>query len=62
MKAIGWLIKRFIIGTFALYFFNVVAVHFNVLMPLNAITAFITGALGVPGFILVLVLTKLVFI
>ncbi len=62
MKAMGWLIKRFIIGTFVLYFFNVVGVHFNIAMPLNALTAFLTGTLGIPGFILVFVLTKLVFI
>lgn len=62
MKTIGWLIKRFILGTFALYFFNVIAQHFNVIVPLNMLTAFITGTLGLPGFILVFVLTRLVLI
>ncbi|MGL4336742.1 MAG: pro-sigmaK processing inhibitor BofA family protein [Turicibacter sp.] len=62
MKAVGWLVKRFILGAFALYLFNVVGVYFNLFIPLNGLTAFITGTLGVPGFILVYVLTKIVLI
>ncbi len=62
MKAVGWLIKRFIIGVFALYIFNIVGVYFNVSVPLNYITSFITGTLGLPGFVLIYVLTKIVLI
>lgn len=62
MKRIGWLIKRFIIGVFAIYIFNIIGVYFNVSVPLNYITSFITGILGVPGFVLVYVLTKIVLI
>ena len=51
MKTVGWLVKRFIIG-----------VYFNVSIPLNYITSFITGTLGIPGFILVYVLTKIVLV
>lgn len=60
MKVIGWLIKRFIIGVFALYLFNIIGVYFSASVPLNYITSFITGTLGIPGFILVYVLTKIV--
>ncbi|MTN19117.1 SigmaK-factor processing regulatory BofA, partial [Turicibacter sanguinis] len=35
---------------------------FNVSIPLNYITSFITGTLGIPGFILVYVLTKIVLV
>ena len=62
MKVIGWLIKRFIIGVFALYLFNIIGVYFSASVPLNYITSFITGTLGIPGFILVYVLTKIVLI
>lgn len=62
MKIVGWLIKRFIIGVFALYLFNIVGGALNVSVPLNYITSFITGTLGIPGFILVYVLTKIVLI
>lgn len=62
MKIMGWLIKRFIIGVFALYLFNIVGGYFSVSVPLNYITSFITGTLGIPGFILVYVLTKIVLI
>lgn len=62
MKVLGWLIKKFIIGSFALYFFNLVGNYFDMLVPLNIITAFLTGILGIPGFILVYVLSKIVLI
>ena len=62
MKVIGWLIKRFIIGVFALYLFNIIGVYFSASVPLNYITSFITGTSGIPGFILVYVLTKIVLI
>ena len=62
MKTVGWLVKRFIIGVFALYLFNIIWVYFNVSIPLNYITSFITGTLGIPGFILVYVLTKIVLV
>jgi len=62
MKAVGWLVKRFIIGVFALYFFNMIGVYFNVSVPLNYITSFITGTLGLPGFVLIYVLTKIVLV
>ncbi|HAX72072.1 MAG TPA: hypothetical protein DCY20_00970 [Firmicutes bacterium] len=62
MKAVGWLIKRFIIGAFALYVFNMVGAYFNLFVPLNYVTAFLTGTLGIPGFILVYVLTKIVLL
>ena len=62
MKVIGWLIKRFIIGVFALYLFNIIGVYFSASVALNYITSFITGTLGIPGFILVYVLTKIVLI
>ena len=62
MKTVGWLVKRFIIGVFALYLFNIIGVYFNVSIRLNYITSFITGTLGIPGFILVYVLTKIVLV
>ncbi|MTM17157.1 pro-sigmaK processing inhibitor BofA, partial [Turicibacter sanguinis] len=38
MKTVGWLVKRFIIGVFALYLFNIIGVYFNVSIPLNYLT------------------------
>ena len=62
MKLMGWLVKRFIIGIFALYFFNLIGGYFDMSVPLNHITAFLTGVLGLPGFILVYVLSRIVLI
>lgn len=62
MKLVGWLVKRFVIGAFAIYLFNLVGGFFNMSLPLNYITSFLTGVLGVPGFILVYVLSKIVLI
>ncbi|MCL1948976.1 MAG: pro-sigmaK processing inhibitor BofA family protein [Turicibacter sp.] len=62
MKLMGWLVKRFVIGAFALYFFNFVGGYLDMSVPLNYVTAFLTGVLGVPGFILVYVLSKIVLI
>jgi len=62
MKIIGWLVKKFIIGVFSLYIFNLVGGYFEMWVPLNYITAFLTGALGIPGFILVYVLSKIVLV
>ena len=38
------------------------SVYFSASVPLNYITSFITGTLGIPGFILVYVLTKIVLV
>jgi inhibitor of the pro-sigma K processing machinery len=62
MKLIGWLIKRFVIGAFAIYFFNLLGGFFELSVPMNYITSFLTGVLGVPGFILVYVLSKIVLV
>lgn len=62
MKIIVWLAKKFIIGALTLYLFNVVGDFFDMVVPLNYITVFLTGTLGVPGFILVYVLSKIVLV
>jgi inhibitor of the pro-sigma K processing machinery len=60
MKMFAWLLKRFIIGIFALYVFNIAGQFLSMSVPLNFATSLLTGVLGIPGFILVYVLSKIV--
>ena len=49
------LIKRIIVSLFLLYGFNLISVNFNLLIPINYITAGIVILFGCPGlFLLVL--------
>lgn len=57
-KAFHWatvLITRFFIGVFALFFINVIGSLFAYHLPINLFTAIVSGLLGIPG-VIVLVL------
>lgn len=42
-------LKRFILGGFLLYAYNLIAVTFNITVPINFYTILITGLLDIPG-------------
>ena len=58
MKKIMDFLKRIIFSTFLLYGYNLIAVNFNLIVPINLINIFILTFLGAPG-LLALVLFKL---
>ena len=55
MKLFFKVIKKFVLSMFILYGFNLLAVNFNLMIPINIFTSLIVLILGIPGlFILVL--------
>jgi hypothetical protein len=53
------LVKRIIFSTFLIYGYNMIAVNFQLVVPINAITISLVTFLGAPG-LLALVLFKLI--
>lgn len=49
-------IKRIIMASFLIYAFNVVAVNFNVVIPINLWTIGFTSIFDIPGLAILLVL------
>lgn len=58
MMKIFYLIKRIILGTFLLYGYNLIAVNFNMIIPINFFTILIVTILGIPS-VLALLLFKI---
>ena len=59
MNKIIILVKRIIFSTFLIYGYNMIAVNFQLVVPINAITISLVTILGAPG-LLALVLFKLI--
>ena len=59
MNKIIILAKRIIFSTFLIYGYNMIAVNFQLVVPINAITISLVTFLGAPG-LLALVLFKLI--
>ncbi|KMK74443.1 pro-sigmaK processing inhibitor BofA family protein [Alkalihalobacillus pseudalcaliphilus] len=57
LRFIGQLSVRFIVGALLLFLINVVGSSFNFHIPINGVTASVSGILGVPG-VVMLVLVK----
>lgn len=49
MKLFRFIIKRFIIASFLLYGYNMIAVQFNMIIPINIFTVLIVSILGSSG-------------
>ncbi|WP_413377050.1 pro-sigmaK processing inhibitor BofA family protein [Alkalihalobacillus sp. 1P02AB] len=60
LRFIGQLSVRFIIGALLLFFINVVGASFNFHIPINGITTAVSGILGVPGVVLLIVVKQLI--
>ncbi len=58
MKLIIKLVKRIIVGMFLLYGYNLIAVNFNMIIPINIFTIGFVTVLGIPS-ILALLLFKI---
>ncbi len=61
MSKIFYIIKRFILSAFVLYGYNLFAVNFNMIIPMNFITLIFLFFLGAPGLV-ALVLFKLILL
>ena len=49
-------IKKVIMSAFLLYAFNMVAVHFNIIIPINLWTIGLTAIFDVPGVAILLII------
>ena len=56
LKVLWKLVVNALLGSVILFLFNFVGGFFSLSIPINALNALITGVLGVPGVILLLVL------
>ena len=61
MKKIVTIVKHIVISGFLLYGYNLIAVNFNMMIPINYITLIIASILGAPGLI-VLILFKVLIL
>lgn len=55
LKMILKLMISSLIGGLLIFVFNLIGSNFDAIMPLNIFTAFIVGALGLPGAVLLLI-------
>lgn len=60
VKIIWKLVFNSIIGGIALMAFNLIGGPFNVHIPVNLLSAVIVGFLGLPGFVLILIINKII--
>lgn len=58
MKIISVILKKIIFSAFLLYGYNLIAVNFNMIIPINIYTIGFVSVLGVPS-ILALILFKM---
>ena len=56
VRWIGWMIGQFVIGTIVLFVFNFAAQSFSFQIPINPVTSSITGFLGLPGLITLIII------
>lgn len=55
------IITRFILGGAFIYLFNLLGRYSGVTLPLNPITALLTGVLEIPGFALIFIIKYAIF-
>lgn len=60
MKNILVIIKRIIMSYVILYGYNLIAMNFNLVIPINAITIILIALLGVPSLLALLLLRILI--
>ncbi len=61
MKKIMIILKKVVISGFLLYGYNLIAVNFNMTLPINFITLFAVFFLGTPAMV-ALILFKILFL
>lgn len=61
MKKCLLILKRFILSAFILYGYNLIAVSFNFVIPINFVTLGLVGSLGVPALFALILLKIMAF-
>ena len=61
MKIIVSILKKIILGFIILYGYNMIAVQFNMVMPINVLTVLLVSFLGFPALFALVLLFVLVF-
>lgn len=61
MKYIVAVLKKIILGFIILYGYNMIAVQFNMVMPINILTVLLVSFLGFPALFALVLLFVLVF-
>ncbi len=54
-------VKKVAFSFFSLYGYNLIAIQFNLLVPINIITVLLVSILGMPGLVLLILLKYLYF-
>ncbi len=60
MKKVMYLIKSIILSAFILYGYNLIAVNFNMIIPINLITIIFVAILGTPALVALILFKILV--
>ena len=61
MKNIGKLLRKVIFSFIILYTYNLIAVSFNLMIPINIFTIVILTILDAPGLILLVIILKIFY-
>ena len=61
MKKIFKIIKKILFSFFILYTYNMIAVSFNLIIPINIFTIIFITILDIPGLLLLVIILKLFF-
>ena len=60
-NAISLIVRRIIFGFVILYGYNLIAVSFNMTIPINVITIFLISVLGAPAMFALIMLLLMVY-
>lgn len=60
LKWIGQACIKLMIGALLLFFFNMIGSHFSLHIPINFVTATVSGFLGIPGLAALVAIDQLI--
>ena len=61
MKTLIKIVKKFIIAALLIYSYNLIAVSFNLTIPINYITVILVAFLDIPGMVLLTLASIFIF-
>ncbi len=61
MKMALKIVKKIIVGAFLLYSYNLIAVSFNLMVPINLITILLVSFLDIPAMIMLVAALAVIF-
>ena len=54
MKNILKILRGFLLAPFILYIYNLIALHLNLIIPINIFSIIFVGLLGIPGLVTII--------